>query len=183
MNAKKKTNNKVSIPFAVLNNQAVNRIIQNVSPALEIPKVPAKAQQQQQEEQMENKLRSRIIDNQGMSQDESDGLVSFYSDLAPLDLESPISVVRVKNFLENFVKNDSPEMYKTIKDFYGMEIGCQPISPIAEKQTAQKIIIYMRKLRTIKNALEYSLSFSKSAEKIATKLNAPRQMGTLERIK
>lgn len=127
-------------------------------------------------------LDRRIIDAEGMTEREKMALAVMYNDLSLGENNSPISVKRVKEFLETVIKVNNPSMYDRLIIFYEFfENDTRP----EKKRTKEAGLIsnYYESLRTLENAMIYSVGFEETAKKIAPKLDAPKEMSIIDRVK
>lgn len=128
-----------------------------------------------------NRLYSRVTDTEGFSVREQKALAVFYNDLAPGE-DGKISINRVHKFLEETVKPKSPNMYQKIIRYYEIEESHNLPFKKLEKLSSQ-VHSYIDSLRTLENAMKYSIAFEEAAHKLAPKLDAPDDMSLLDRVK
>lgn len=129
-----------------------------------------------------DRLLERVIDRDKFSYNEARAYATIYQNLAPGDVAGKISAMRVKNFMEHFIQKDNPSIYKKMCIFYGLseegnynEKKCSKINNLIQN--------YMDGIRSVENAMSYSVSFEEAANKMALKLDAPEGMSVVERVK
>lgn len=129
------------------------------------------------------KLLSRVIDYDGFSHDTVIGLAMLYTDLAPGDISGMISIKKVSDFLENFIRNQYPDIYETIQIYYELN-GNKDTNPEKKQhKNAAKLANFFDQVRSIDNALLYSKSFEDACHKIVKVMDAPAGMGLAEIVK
>ena len=123
---------------------------------------------------------ARVVEKDGLSEYEVEQLVVIYSYLAPEDIYFPISARRMKDFLENVVIKQDPKGWEKIKDLYDFK------TEKPEKYLKKMRILaesFWNKFRTVENCYQYSKAFHDFSERVAPKLDAPEEMGVVERVK
>ena len=129
-----------------------------------------------------DRLYSRVVDREGFTDAEARAYTLMYNDLAPGDVKGKISVKRVKQFFDEFIQQDNPSMYNKMLCYY--ELNGATGYPEKKLEKIRRLIEnYMEGIRTIDNALQYSVAFEEAASKIAVKLDAPDTMSISERVK
>ena len=128
------------------------------------------------------KLYGRVKDRDGLTDEETRAYALMYNDLAPGDLVGEISARRVKKFFDEFIQEDNPSMYNRMLSYYEISSHNTYSEKKLEKLSRQ-IQNYMESIRTIDNAMRYSVSFEKAAREMAKKLDAPKSMSVNERVK
>lgn len=128
------------------------------------------------------KLLGRVVDCDGMSEREITALATFYNDISHSEEHAPISAKRVKNFIENVIKNDNIAMYKKIIAFYEF-IEDDSRTDKKRKKEALLLLNYYDTIRTLDNAMLYSIAVEESVNRIASKLDAPDDMTPIEKAK
>ena len=128
------------------------------------------------------KLYGRVKDRDGLTDEETRAYALMYNDLAPGDLVGEISARRVKKFFDEFIQEDNPGMYNRMLSYYEISSPNTYSEKKLEKLSRQ-IQNYMESIRTIDNAMLYSVSFEKAAREMAKKLDAPKSMSVNERVK
>ena len=128
------------------------------------------------------KLYGRVKDRDGLTDEETRAYALMYNDLAPGDLVGEISARRVKKFFDEFIQEDNPGMYNRMLSYYEISSPNTYSEKKLEKLSRQ-IQNYMESIRTIDNAMRYSVSFEKAAREMAKKLDAPKSMSVNERVK
>lgn len=130
----------------------------------------------------EERLYARVLDKDTMSKKEALAYARIYQDLAPEDPYSLISVKRVQDFLEQILRKAAPGAYQKIITYYKVIEGDDfPKAKI--KKIKKQIEDCFESSRSLKNAMMYSASFEKAANEMASKLDAPKEMSVLERVK
>ena len=128
------------------------------------------------------RLLERVIDRDKFSYNEARGYATIYQNLAPGDVSGKISIMRVKKFMEDFIKKDNPSIYKKMYIFYGLsEEG--KYNEKKRSKINDLIQNYLDFIRSVENAMSYSISFEEAANKMASKLDAPEEMSVVERVK
>lgn len=145
--------------------------------------VPTKEQLEEEKRKKELlRLCKRVTDTSGLSDKEIAGYALMYNDLAPGDVKGEISLQRVKRFFDEFIQQDNPGMYNRMLSYYEIS-SPNTYSEKKLEKIARQIQNYMEGLRSIDNAIKYSVSFEKAAKEMAKKLDAPKNMSVNERVK
>lgn len=127
------------------------------------------------------RLLTRVVDRDEFSYSEAKAYAIIYQNLAPGDVAGKISAMRVKKFMEEFIQKDNPSIYKKMCIFYGLSVD-----EYDEKKRSKinnLIQNYMDGIRSVENAMSYSISFAEAATAMAPKLDAPEEMSVVERVK
>lgn len=127
------------------------------------------------------RLLTRVVDRDEFSYSEAKAYATIYQNLAPGDVAGKISAMRVKKFMEEFIQKDNPSIYKKMCIFYGLSVD-----EYDEKKRSKinnLIQNYMDGIRSVENAMSYSISFAEAATAMAPKLDAPEEMSVVERVK
>lgn len=127
------------------------------------------------------RLLTRVVDRYEFSYSEAKAYAIIYQNLAPGDVAGKISAMRVKKFMEEFIQKDNPSIYKKMCIFYGLSVD-----EYDEKKRSKinnLIQNYMDGIRSVENAMSYSISFAEAATAMAPKLDAPEEMSVVERVK
>lgn len=103
----------------------------------------------------------------------------MYRDLATEDVNGKISVRRMKQFF-NELKKDYPDEASKVELYYDMENG---LSTKRKFKLNNAVQAFWNKCRTVENAYKYCHEFHFMANRIAKKLDAPEDMGVIERCK
>ena len=138
-------------------------------------------------QQIVRKLVGRVVEtveeleSAGINQIDVINLAFIYRDLAPGDEVCPISIIMLKNFLENVIKPSNEVGYNKIIAYYNV-LAEERSSRKTEKQrnAAQSVL---SSYRTVENAYLYSYGFKDAADNMAKKLKAPEDMSVIERVK
>lgn len=128
-----------------------------------------------------NRLLERVVDRDKFSYNEAKAYATIYQNLALGDISGKISAMRVKNFMEYFIQKDNPSIYKKMYIFYGLSED-----KYDEKRRSKindLIQNYIDGIRSVENAMSYSISFEEAANKMASKIDAPEEMSVVERVK
>lgn len=128
------------------------------------------------------RLYSRVKDREGFTDSEARAYALMYNDLAPGDINGQISVKRVKQFFDEFIQQDNPSIYNKMLSYYELN-GAHPFADKKLEKILRIIQNYMEGIRSLDNAMKYSVAFEEAANKIAVKLEAPDTMSILERVK
>lgn len=123
---------------------------------------------------------SRAVDTEGYSQKDIMTIVRIYQELASGDIKGPISIRKMKSFLEGIVKPADPENFSKLWKFYSNE---ENIPPNKRHRLHIAVEAFLGRFRTVENAYLYCPSFKETADRIASKLDAPEEMSTIERVK
>lgn len=128
------------------------------------------------------RLLERVIDRDKFSYKEARAYAIIYQNLAPGDIAGKISAMRVKKFMEDFIQKDNPSIYKKMYIFYGLS---EEDNYNEKKRSKINDLIqnYMDGIRSVENAMSYSISFAEAATAMAPKLDAPEEMSVVERVK
>lgn len=127
------------------------------------------------------RLLERVVDRDKFSYNEAKAFAIIYQNLAPGDVAGKISAMRVKNFMEHFIQKDNPSIYKKMCIFYGL--SDEKYEEKKRSKINNLIQNYMDAIRSVENAMSYSVSFEEAANKMAPKLDAPEEMSVVERLK
>lgn len=127
------------------------------------------------------RLLERVVDRDKFSYNEAKAFAIIYQNLAPGDVAGKISAMRVKNFMEHFIQKDNPSIYKKMCIFYGL--SDEKYEEKKRSKINKLIQNYMDAIRSVENAMSYSVSFEEAANKMAPKLEAPEEMSVVERLK
>ena len=127
------------------------------------------------------RLLKRVIDRDKFSYNEAKAYAIIYQNLAPGDVTGKISAMRVKKFMEDFIQKDNPSIYKKMYIFYGLSE--EKYNEKKRSKINNLIQNYMDGIRSVENAMSYSISFAEAATKMAAKIDAPEEMSVVERIK
>ena len=147
--------------------------------AFEAKKVSgAKTEEEKSEEILESWM-SRCIQKDNMSVREIKKYVLMYRDLANEDVNGKISVRRMKQFF-NELKKNYPDEASKVELHYDMENG---LSTKRKFKLNNAVQAFWNKCRTVENAYKYCHEFHFMANRIAKKLDAPEDMGVIERCK
>ena len=152
--------------------------------AFEAKKVSgAKTEEEKSEEEKSEEIldswMSRCIQKDNMSVREIKKYVLMYRDLANEDVNGKISVRRMKQFFNELKKNYPDEAYK-VELYYDIENG---LSTKRKFKLNNAVQAFWNKCRTVENAYKYCHEFHFMANRIASKLDAPEDMGVIERCK
>lgn len=128
-----------------------------------------------------DRLLERVIDRDKFSYNEARAYATIYQNLAPGDVAGKISAMRVKNFIKDFIQKDNPSIYKKMCIFYGLSE--EEYDEKKRSKINNLIQNYMDGIRSVENAMSYSVSFEEAANKMASKLDAPEEMSVVERVK
>ena len=84
--------------------------------------------------------------------------------------------------MEDFIQKDNPSIYKKMCIFYGLS---EEGNYNEKKRSKINDLIqnYMDGIRSVENAMSYSISFAEAATAMAPKLDAPEEMSVVERVK
>ena len=126
------------------------------------------------------RLLERVIDRDKFSYKEARAYAIIYQNLAPGDVAGKISAMRVKKFMEEFIQKDNPSIYKKICIFYGLS---EDTYQKKHSKINDLIQNYLDGIRSVENAMSYSISFAEAATAMAPKLDAPEEMSVVERVK
>lgn len=124
-------------------------------------------------------LVKRCVEKGKMTDTEVKQYALMYRDLAPEDISGKISVRRMKSFLKSMEK-EYPADVARVRAYYDLE------TPLPEKKMRKLnnfVQSFWSRCRTVENCYKYSHSFFYMAKRIAKKLDAPEDMGVLERCK
>ena len=152
--------------------------------AFEAKKVSgAKTEEEKTEEEKSEEIldswMSRCIQKDNMSVREIKKYVLMYRDLANEDVNGKISVRRMKQFF-NELKKNYPDEASKVELHYDMENG---LSTKRKFKLNNAVQAFWNKCRTVENAYKYCHEFHFMANRIAKKLDAPEDMGVIERCK
>lgn len=146
-------------------------------------KLALEAKKRQEEavkpENILNSLVKRCVEKGKMTDTEVKQYALMYRDLAPEDISGKISVRRMKSFL-NSMEKDYPADVARVRAYYDLE------TPLPEKKIRKLnnfVQSFWSRCRTVENCYKYSHSFFYMAKRIAKKLDAPEDMGVIERCK
>lgn len=127
------------------------------------------------------RLLKRVVDSDKFSYNAAKAYAIIYQNLAPGDVAGKISAIRVKKFMEDFIQKDNPSIYNKMCIYYGLS---------EDKYDEKKrlkindlIQNYMDSIRSVENAMSYSVSFEEAANKMASKIDAPEELSVIERVK
>ena len=124
-------------------------------------------------------LVKRCVEKGKMTDTEVKQYALMYRDLAPEDISGKISVRRMKSFLKSMAI-DYPADVARVRAYYDLE------TPLPEKKMRKLnnfVQSFWSRCRTVENCYKYSHSFFYMANRIAKKLDAPEDMGVIERCK
>ena len=127
------------------------------------------------------RLLERVIDRDKFSYNDAKAFAIIYQNLAPGDVAGKISAIRVKKFMKDFIQKDNPSIYKKMCIFYGLSE--EEYDEKKRSKINNLIQNYMDGIRSVENAMSYSVSFEEAANKMASKLDAPEEMSVVERVK
>lgn len=127
------------------------------------------------------RLLKRVIDRDKFSYNDAKAYAIIYQNLAPGDVAGKISAIRVKKFMKDFIQKDNPSIYKKMCIFYGLSE--EDYDEKKRSKINNLIQNYMDGIRSVENAMSYSVSFEEAANKMASKLDAPEEMSVVERVK
>ena len=191
------TPKKPTLPFgfkAFLDSTAgSSKAISNTfGPRLAVPDAPkpnqpirfgkVKTESELKQQRIVENLEKRMIhDVDGLSPFEELNLAFVYNDLMPGDVVTPISLKRVKDFLENIVKPVNESGYNKIMAYYN--VLAEPLQKNKQEKLRNAAQSVLGNFRTIENAMQYSQGFYEAAVKMAPKLDAPEDMSIVDRVK
>ncbi len=167
-------------------------VMNTFAPKLVIPEIPKddskmmfgkkKPELKSEQIRLVENLESRMVhDLEGISQYEELNLAFIYNDLMPGDVLAPISLKRVKEFLENVVKPASESGYNKVMAYYNVLAEDIPKNKLEKLRNAAQS--FLGTFRTIENAMQYSQGFYEAAVRMAPKLDAPEEMSLVDRVK
>lgn len=126
-------------------------------------------------------LIKRIVEKEGFDEEKDLMWAVMYRDLVPGDVNGPISIKLMKEFFENVMVKDRPNMRDKVLNYYQLEEGDLPKKKLFK--LADSIETFLSGFRTIENIYEVSLAFREAAEQMAPKLKVDETMSLIEKIK
>lgn len=139
-----------------------------------------KAEKSNESETKLNRLLERVVEYEDFTTYEVQQLALMYMNLAPEDISEPISIKMMDGFLKEVVEKNYPEEYKKIRRYYDFK------NPLPDKKIKKLEIFvnsFWNRLRTVENCYKYSKGFKEMSDRIASKLDAPKDLGVVERCK
>ena len=124
-------------------------------------------------------LLARCIEKGKLTDTEIKQYALMYRDLAPEDINGKISIRRMKSFLTKMEK-DYPTDIARVKAYYDLE---STLPENKMRKLNNSVQAFWSRCRTVENCYKYSHSFFHMAKRIAPKLEAPEDMGVIERCK
>ncbi len=124
-------------------------------------------------------LVKRCIEKGKMTDIEVKQYALMYRDLAPEDINGKISVRKMKSFLDNMEK-DYPADVARVRSYYDLENN---LPEKKRRKLNNSVQAFWSRCRTVENAYKYCHEFHFMANRIAKKLDAPEDMGVVERCK
>lgn len=170
-------------------NPVPHKSVATTTPTHPVHNKTVELSQQDEVKKEVEKLAERIIESveelEKMGLDEYNviKLLLLYRDLAPGDEDGPISIVMIRDFLENVIRTDESGYNKLIS-YYDWLISKEKCSSKKKEEKMRNAVsIILESYRTIENAYQYSFEFKTVADKMAPKLKAPNEMSVIDRVK
>lgn len=128
-------------------------------------------------------LKARTIDWGDCSEKEALDWALVYLYLAPGDYKTMISVSRIKQFMETTVQSKNQRMYQKIRELFTIKNASKLLNDPKFQRNINAIENFLKSLRTIENAYEYSEGVHNAIDAMAPKLDAPAEMDNVTRAK
>ena len=125
------------------------------------------------------RLIARAVEYDGFTSKEIQEFVLIYKNLAPNDTNGPISIKMMQEFCAE-MEEKYPKEYQKMRCYFRMD---SEITDKKKEKLSNFVESFLNRFRTVENCYRYSKGFKETADRISQKLDAPDEIGTIEKVK